>query len=213
MLTLAVDCSLRWLNLGLASPDELYGEENVNAGTAQAELLPGAVGDFLAMRGFALSDVGRIAVTTGPGYYTGIRIGLSYATALAEGLRISVVPVSALCAMAHPFIGSGLWAAPVIRARKGCVYGAIYSPCVDGNREPDFYEAAGFAALINSLSVAREDIVIIGRDAEEFDDLKKTGCRRIPLPPAIGLALARASLSLPAFEPALVRAAYARGPE
>ena len=39
-LTLAIDCSMRWLNLGVADCDRIYGEENMNVGNRQSELLP-----------------------------------------------------------------------------------------------------------------------------------------------------------------------------
>ncbi|MDR3254918.1 MAG: tRNA (adenosine(37)-N6)-threonylcarbamoyltransferase complex dimerization subunit type 1 TsaB [Synergistaceae bacterium] len=212
MPTLAIDCSRRWLNLGLADSGALYGEENINAGRAQAELLPGTVGSFLTKLGFGLRDVTRIAVTTGPGYYTGIRIGLSYAAALAEALGVEIVPVSSLYAMAFPFLGAGFWAAPAIRARRGCLYGAIYPPGDGKIFEPEFQEATSFAELINSLVTAGGNVVIIGSDAEEFEELRKPGFWMVPSPPATGLALAMASFGLFGQDPAHIRATYAREP-
>ncbi|MDR1885918.1 MAG: tRNA (adenosine(37)-N6)-threonylcarbamoyltransferase complex dimerization subunit type 1 TsaB, partial [Synergistaceae bacterium] len=85
-LILAIDCAMRWLNLGLSDGGALIGAEAVNSDTRQSGLLPGAVDDFLSRRGVSLGDLGVIAVTTGPGYYTGIRVGLSYASSLAESL-------------------------------------------------------------------------------------------------------------------------------
>jgi tRNA threonylcarbamoyladenosine biosynthesis protein TsaB len=213
ILTLAVDCSMRWLNLGLADRGALYGEENVNAGRAQAELLPCAVEGFLGRRGFSLAEVGRIAVTVGPGYYTGIRVGVSYATALAEGLGVEVAPVTSLYALAYPALRSGLIAAPVLKARRGCVYGAIYCSESEKNTAPAFFEAADFVELLRSLGYGKDGLALIGADADEFDELKNSGYRIIPSPPAIGLALAEASLEIAGCDPATIRAEYARDPD
>jgi tRNA threonylcarbamoyladenosine biosynthesis protein TsaB len=211
-LTLAIDCSLRWLNLGLADADNLYGEENSNSGRSQAELLPDAVQRFLSSHGFALGDLERIAVTTGPGYYTGIRVGLSYAAALAEGLGIKVVPVTSLYALAYPLLISDLSIAPVLKARKGCVYGAVYPAAGgEGRLEPAFYSVSAFADKLHSLSYGCGGLVLAGPDTEIFDELKDAGYRMITVPPATGLSLARASFTLPETDPANVRAAYTRG--
>jgi tRNA threonylcarbamoyladenosine biosynthesis protein TsaB len=202
---------MRWLNLGLADSEKLYGEENLNAGRSQAELLPCEVERFLSSCGFALGDIERIAVTTGPGYYTGIRVGLAYALALAEGLGVKVVPVASLYALAFPLLGSGLPIAPVLKARSGCVYGAVYR-AADGNGkpEPTFYGVSAFVDTLRSLDYGRDDLVVAGPDMEILGELKNAGYRVMTIPPAIGLSLARASLSLPETDPVKVRATYTR---
>ena len=87
-LTLAIDCSLRWISLGLADGVNPHGEENTNTGPKQSEILADSTARFLLKFGFSFADIEQIAVTTGPGYYTGIRVGLSYAALLAESLGI-----------------------------------------------------------------------------------------------------------------------------
>lgn len=67
-LTLAIDCSMRWLNLGVADCDRIYGEENMNVGNRQSELLPSSAESLLGRFGMSFADLGRIAVTVGPGY-------------------------------------------------------------------------------------------------------------------------------------------------
>lgn len=67
------------------------------------------------------SEVTQIAVTVSPGYYTGIRIGISYACALAEALRISVVPVPTLYAFIRDLLPLSVPIAPILRARKNFI--------------------------------------------------------------------------------------------
>jgi tRNA threonylcarbamoyladenosine biosynthesis protein TsaB len=204
---------MRWLNLGLADSDTLYGEENINAGRAQAELLPDLAEHFVKRHGFNLRRLERIAVTIGPGYYTGIRVGLAYATALAAGLGIPAVPVSGLYAIAYPLLRGGLAAASLVKARKDSVYAAIYGGCSESNIVPDVMNAAELVARLCSRGYGGRDIVIIGPDLDEFDEIKKSEYRVIQTPPAIGLSLARASLGLEAVNPALIKAAYVRPPD
>ncbi|MDR2779671.1 MAG: tRNA (adenosine(37)-N6)-threonylcarbamoyltransferase complex dimerization subunit type 1 TsaB, partial [Synergistaceae bacterium] len=79
-LTLALDCALRRINLGASDGGKLLGEFSADVGARQSEILPPAVQNFLSALGKTVRDVELIAVTAGPGYFTGIRVGLSYAT-------------------------------------------------------------------------------------------------------------------------------------
>jgi tRNA threonylcarbamoyladenosine biosynthesis protein TsaB len=83
------------------------------------------------MAGLKLRDLTAIAVALGPGSFTGLRIGLSYAKglAMALGLRLVGVPTldaMALCAVGSRFVRSGVTICPVLDARKGEVYAALY---------------------------------------------------------------------------------------
>jgi tRNA threonylcarbamoyladenosine biosynthesis protein TsaB len=211
-LTLAIDCSMRWISLGLADSDKLYGEENVNAGRAQAELLPCLAEGFVARHGFTLRSLERIAVTTGPGYYTGIRVGLAYATALAAGLGIPPVPMSSLYAMAYPLLESGFLAAPILKAQRGSLYAAIYGLSPEKQVSPAVFGAGEFISLISSLVHGSDEIIILGPEAGEFDEIKNSGYRSIQTPPAIGLQMAKASLALDSADPAEITATYIRPP-
>jgi tRNA threonylcarbamoyladenosine biosynthesis protein TsaB len=72
----------------------------------------------------------RIAVGVGPGSFTGLRIGIATTRALAQARKLQLAPVSSLAALArgiaeHP-IGAGRPALPVIDARRGQVFAALY---------------------------------------------------------------------------------------
>jgi tRNA threonylcarbamoyl adenosine modification protein YeaZ len=85
-----------------------------------------------AMRGVdgGFSSLARIAVATGPGSFTGIRVGLAMARAMGIALAIPVVGVSTLAAFAAPLLSeprSGIIAA-TIDARHGSVYFQLFEP-------------------------------------------------------------------------------------
>ena len=141
-LTLALDCALRRINLGASDGERFLGEFSADVGTKQSEILPSAVRIFLSAFGKTVRDIGLIAVTVGPGYFTGIRVGLSYATGLADSLGIMVTPVSTLDAMASCLLGT-LAASeakrvvvPVIPAGRGLFYAAAYGTEPDGDKAP-----------------------------------------------------------------------------
>jgi len=93
--------------------------------------LPGALEEVLRIAGLTLRDLAAIAVALGPGSFTGLRIGLSYAKGLAMALGLGLVGVPtldamALCAVGSPFVRNGVTICPVLDARKGEVYAALY---------------------------------------------------------------------------------------
>ncbi len=76
-----------------------------------------------------LSDLAGIAVGIGPGSFTGLRIGLSYAKGIASARRIPIIGVSSLDSMAlcgAPQSTSDAMLCPVLDARRGEVYAALY---------------------------------------------------------------------------------------
>jgi tRNA threonylcarbamoyladenosine biosynthesis protein TsaB len=89
--------------------------------------LPGLVDRVLARAGAALADVDAIAVSIGPGSFTGLRVGLGLAKgiAYAGGLRVAAVPtLEALASVADAAPGETICAA--LDARKREVYAALF---------------------------------------------------------------------------------------
>ncbi len=72
-------------------------------------------------------EIKAIIVATGPGSFTGLRVGLSEAKGMAQGLQIPLIGVSSLEAMAAqlPYVGQPV--CPVIHSRKGEVFAALFS--------------------------------------------------------------------------------------
>jgi tRNA threonylcarbamoyladenosine biosynthesis protein TsaB len=78
---------------------EILGQTSLEGRTYSATLIP-AIGDLLKEHGFALSQIGCIVAVSGPGSFTGVRIGLTAAKGLAEGANLKVVAVSRLQVLA-----------------------------------------------------------------------------------------------------------------
>ena len=82
--------------------------------------------EVLVLASASWSEVGRLAVGVGPGGFTGLRIGVSTARALAQAHELPVVPVSSLAALALGAERDGRLIVPVIDARRGEVFAAAY---------------------------------------------------------------------------------------
>jgi len=128
MKMLAVDTSTPSGSVALLDGEALVAEWTLlSARTHNRRLLDG-VDRILAEAGWALEDVDVFAVTTGPGSFTGIRIGLSTMKAMAWALGKPLVGVGTLAALAAPFSVGSRAVCPVIDARKNEVYAALYRP-------------------------------------------------------------------------------------
>jgi tRNA threonylcarbamoyladenosine biosynthesis protein TsaB len=91
-----------------------------------AELLPLA-DRLLAETGLKPGDLDLVVCAQGPGSFTGLRIGLATAKGIAMGAGVPLVSVPTLDAYAEPFTAFPGLVVPIIDARKGRIYSAIYA--------------------------------------------------------------------------------------
>ncbi|SCX06074.1 UGMP family protein [Agrobacterium sp. DSM 25558] len=91
--TSGVDCSACLYD---SAADVVLGEVTENIGKGHAELLMGIIDGALQQASLALKDVERIAVTIGPGSFTGIRVGVAAARGFALSLGIEAVGITTL---------------------------------------------------------------------------------------------------------------------
>ena len=130
MLVLALDTATPTLVAGVArwtdAGAEVLSQRAVASGTRHAELLTPTVTAVLAEAGVAAGELGAVVTGLGPGPYTGLRVGIVTAAALADALG---VPVAGVCSL--DAIGSGARSV-VTDARRREAYWATYAE--DGSR-------------------------------------------------------------------------------
>lgn len=132
MRILAIDAALPAVSACVldSDADEPLSVESLAMERGHAEALTPLIGRVMARVDGGFSSIGRVAVTVGPGSFTGIRIGLAAAQAIAIACDAPIVGVSTLAALAAPLIlepFDGVIAA-AIDARHGHVYVAAYGP-------------------------------------------------------------------------------------
>jgi tRNA threonylcarbamoyl adenosine modification protein YeaZ len=130
VLVLALDTATPTLVAGVArwSPDgvRVLAERALPSGNRHAELLTPAVREVLAEAGVRMRDLDAVVTGLGPGPFTGLRVGIVTAAALADARDLPVVGVCSLDA-----VGSGARSV-VTDARRKEVHWAVYGP--DGAR-------------------------------------------------------------------------------
>ena len=133
---LNIETATKNCSVALAKEGEIIlCKEIAEEGYSHAERLHVFIEEIIKEAGISLSDLSAIAVSQGPGSYTGLRIGVSAAKGLCFALEIPLIAVDTLQVLASQVnVADGL-IVPMIDARRMEVYSAIFSPKFDKKRE------------------------------------------------------------------------------
>jgi tRNA threonylcarbamoyladenosine biosynthesis protein TsaB len=126
MLLLGIDTSGKSGGITLAEGNEhsfrVLESSPIAGGTFSAQLVP-AIASLLEKHGFAAKDIGGFAVASGPGSFTGLRVGLSAVKGLGEALGRPIATVSLLEALVHSSAVPGRVAAALDAGRSEVFFG------------------------------------------------------------------------------------------
>lgn len=127
-MLLAIDTATRYLNLALHDGHTLLAEQAWRAGTQHNKLLAPSVAQVLRVCAVNTHDLQVIAVCKGPGSYTGLRIGVAFAKALATTRKLPLIGVPTLdfLAVAQKPADERTLLIPVVQAGRGRIIAAEY---------------------------------------------------------------------------------------
>jgi tRNA threonylcarbamoyladenosine biosynthesis protein TsaB len=199
---LAVETSTLTGATALLEGDTVVAECRLSLAVTHSERLLPAVDHVLRVAGVTLADVDALAVSVGPGSFTGLRIGLSTmkSLAFATGKPLCGIPTLDALAWSLPFAESLV--CPVLDAKKGEVYSALYRTAGGRLERVWDYRAVAPDALAEAL-VREGPVVFLGDGvtpfAAVFRQVLGDAARFAPpaqrLPSAVTVAdLARAAL-------------------
>jgi len=169
-VTLAIDTAAPRLQLGLLLADGRVDVSVDEIATGHAELIFGRIAELLARNGLDYADLARVVTTTGPGSFTGLRIGLSAARGIGLARGIPVVGVSSLAALS---LGADGPSTVLLDARRGEAYFQTFAgpaqPVTQGDLLPMAIAQAAIlpgTALITSPFI---DIAALARHGATLD--------------------------------------------
>jgi tRNA threonylcarbamoyladenosine biosynthesis protein TsaB len=126
MLLLALDTATDKGSLALMAEDRVLLEYSLDSHNAYLTCLMPGVAAILKKSGKDVADLTAVAVSTGPGNFTGLRIGLATAKTLAWSLNCPLVPVSTLEVLAARFPGSPDPIGVLMDAKRGEVFWGLF---------------------------------------------------------------------------------------
>jgi tRNA threonylcarbamoyladenosine biosynthesis protein TsaB len=126
MNILAIDSTSISASVAVMTEETLLGEYTVNHPRTHSQKLMPIIQSLLGELEMRVDEMDLIAVSNGPGSFTGIRIGLATAKGLSQPFGIPVIEVPTLVALAFNYYGFAGLVCPVMDARRDEVYTGLY---------------------------------------------------------------------------------------
>lgn len=161
MKILGVESSATAASVAVYWDGKIISQVQSNTGLTHSQTLLPMVETVLSSTSNTLKDMDYIAVSNGPGSFTGVRIGVSAVKGMAQPLNIKCVEVSTLEAIAKPLESTGCYAVAVMDARCNQVYTAQFN-CENGFTRVTQDEAITIDELGKKLKNVKKPIVLIG---------------------------------------------------
>ena len=137
-LILQIETATASCSVALANNGQIVSTREVNGRNVHAEVITNFIEDVITASGISFNNLDAVAVSSGPGSYTGLRIGVSTAKGLCFALDKPLIAVDTLAAMASGIIknrpysnDSNVLFCPMVDARRMEVYTAIFDNNLD----------------------------------------------------------------------------------
>lgn len=174
MLVLGIETATKVASVGLVRDGERLAEESRLAVASHVEALLPLIVSVLARARVSLTEVSGIGVSLGPGSFTGLRVALSTAKGFAYALGQRVVGVSTLDALARTVTHWEGLLCPLLDARRGEVYGALFRRDLQG--VPERLTSDLVLPPQELLRRVSEPCVFLGDGAETYKTLIEEQC-------------------------------------
>jgi tRNA threonylcarbamoyladenosine biosynthesis protein TsaB len=174
VLLLALDTSTAQVSVAFGDGGSVLGSVQLAGGRRHAEQLAPAIAYLRDECGVSLDRLAAIAVGTGPGLFTGLRVGVTTAKVMAQALRIPVVGVPSLDLVSYPLRHSGRTIIAVLDARRREVFAARYQPVPGGVQRVSDYAVHVPAELVAELMAEPDEhphgLLLAGDGIARFPD-------------------------------------------
>ncbi len=172
MLTLAFDTSSDYSSVAIGLGEEILREKTLYGPHSHQERLFPLIDELLKEVGKVISEIELIVVGIGPGSYTGVRIGVTSARGLSQSLKIPLIGISSLDAIAFNFFGNGELVCPLVDAKRLQVYFSLYR-LKNGFRRVSGYQVAYPQEVKEVLKKRKEKIILAGNGIKVYQEIFK----------------------------------------
>lgn len=177
MLILGIESSTMQVGCAIGGHEGVRASFHVARRRRHLETLAPAIEFTCRQAGVQLSDLGAIAVDIGPGLFSGLRVGVATAKALAQSLRIPVIGVASLDLLAFDVRYSNRVIVPVLDARRGELYWGFYRQVPGGVQRLSSYHMGKPEDLESELMARGEESLVVGDGHLRYPDLIDDGSR------------------------------------
>lgn len=173
MNLLAIDASGIAGSVAYIKDGKLAGEYYICDKLTHSQTIMPMLEDMKALLNINLEEVDAVAVTSGPGSFTGLRIGVTTAKALALALEVPIIGVPTLDTIAHAMVYTEYLICPIMDARRNQVYTALYKWEANNLKRLTEHMAVDIEAYILELSDREEKIIFLGDGVSVYENIIK----------------------------------------
>ena len=171
MLVLGIECSTPQASVAIGSEQGVVASALVSRGATHNEFLLPAIRFCLDETGLGFRNLGGVAVSLGPGLFSGMRVGVSTAKAIAQTLSIPIVGLASLDLVAYEVRHTSKTICAVLDARRNEVFYAFYRPSPGGIQRMTDYRIEQPGRLAIGIASRPEEVLLVGNGALLYKEL------------------------------------------
>lgn len=171
MLVLGVETATPQVGVAIGGYEGVLASFHSTRDRRHAETLAPAIRFVAEQADIALDEISVVAVDVGPGLFTGLRVGLATAKAIAHALSVPMIPVTSLDLVAFPARWSQRLILATVDARRGEIFHCAYRRVPGGIQrvtEPAVDAPDEVAAMLQAVG---DDVLLVGDGAERYQDV------------------------------------------
>jgi tRNA threonylcarbamoyladenosine biosynthesis protein TsaB len=170
VIILGIETATNQVGCALGGYEGVLASFHSARGRRHAETLAPAIEFVCAQARIEMKEISAVAVDVGPGLFTGMRVGVATAKAVAQALRVPMIGLSSLDLLAFPVRHTDRLIAAVIDARKGEVFSALYRQVPGGVQRLSPYRVCTPRDLASELMARSEDCLVVGDGGIRYRD-------------------------------------------
>ena len=171
MLILGIETATQQVGCAIGGHEGVRASFHAAHKRRHVETLVPAIEFVCRQADVALSEMGAVCVDVGPGLFSGLRVGVVAAKAIAQALRIPIIGVPSLDLLAFPVRHTSRLIVAAIDARRGELYYAFYRQVPGGAQRLSRYRLGTPEELVSELVALGEDYLLVGDGALRYPEL------------------------------------------
>jgi tRNA threonylcarbamoyladenosine biosynthesis protein TsaB len=170
VLVLGIETSTPRASIALVTQTEVVASFEMGRGKSQDQILMPAAKILLADAGVSWDQIGGIAVGLGPGLFTGLRVGVATAKALAQTLSVQIAGLASLDVLAHSVRYTRRLICTAVDARRNEVFWAFYRSTPGGVQRLTDFRCAPSEHCTNEIESRGEPVLVVGNGPYIYGD-------------------------------------------
>lgn len=171
MIILALESSGLVASVALVTEEKVIGEYTTNFKKTHSQTLLPMMDALLRMTGIAVEEIDAIAVSGGPGSFTGLRIGSATAKGLGLALGKPLISIPTVDSIAYNLCGSESFVCPLMDARRSQTYTGLYA--FDGDRMETVLpqRAVAIEEILGEINARGRKVIFLGDGVPVFKNV------------------------------------------